>query len=124
MIRREIMFRGKCIDTKEWTHGYYYLSYRGISSIIDNITKEINIVQLETVGQFSDNLDMCGDRIFEFDVLRNIVMGDLWLVVCEEGCFKIKLIGDTEEALLCNVDGFSIVGNVFDNPEFMKQKRR
>ena len=72
---REIKFRGKSVDTKEWVYGGYY--EWGDKSYI--IQKDINTAQMievipETVGQYIGVKDNNGEgeEIYEGDVIEKI----------------------------------------------------
>lgn len=84
MQQREILFRGKRFDTKEWIYGYYVVNgmgtyneqhlictsmtvYKGCQ--IDALVIPFEVIP-GTVGQYTGHRDMHNNRIFEGDVIR------------------------------------------------------
>lgn len=135
---REILFRGKANDTKEWlmgdliSHTYENPNIRPIGTL------NSYIVFPGTVGQFTGMTDKNGKKIFEGDILRiarrsddtgryyipplnypvNVVVkwdmcAWMWETICDDKryiCFP--------EAW-CHYE-CEIIGNTHDNPELMK----
>ena len=74
---REILFRGKRIDTGEWIEGFYYRRpnpitkdglpmYHGIADLTSFGAEVIP----ESVSEFTGLCDKNGKRIFEGDIVR------------------------------------------------------
>ena len=142
---RNILFRGKHINTGEWIEGNYEYYHKPKKYIISNpYTGETKGVIPETVGQYTGLTDMNGKKIFEGDICQ-VVYTDRMCdtdgkhyenehemfeeVVFEKGtyCFKITF----EDIALYRPIGFEIyekqkikyfkvIGNIHDNPELLE----
>ena len=132
---REILFRGKRVDTGEWVEGYLYcLSEKHNPFIMaKNKCGESHEVIPHTVGQYTGLTDKSGNKIFEgdiVDVLYDIKYTGvaakrigLFKVVFYKGCFmkdKITKIND-EKGLFHFIpsDVCTVIGNIHDNPELL-----
>jgi len=133
-MKREILFRGKCVsDSKyagQWVEGGYVPPYE------DSETKEALIVVFygenststyhvipETVGQYTGLIDKNGKRIFEGDIVlmenvyrygacRGVVKWD------NDGYWYTDYKGDYDQRIH-GAWGF-VIGNIHDNPELLK----
>lgn len=130
---REILFRGKSLDSGEWIEGNYSIMLSGrvaIQPIGRIVTYE---VLPTTVGQFTGLLDKNGKKIFEGDIVRRFnsrgqeVMR--YAVKWNTDCCMFALA--CEDTYLGEYDSdftvfygeeFEIVGNVHDNPELLKEE--
>ena len=140
---RTIKFRGKKEETGEWVYGFFAFLYvsdmtdsgqisQGIQSIPSILNDDYgrskncwNTVVQKTVGQFTGFLDFYRKEIYEGDIIQryyNIGDGKIYksegVVVFEDGAFGVKQ-GDTI-LHLHSVKGWSIIGNIFDNPELLE----
>lgn len=140
---RTIKFRGKKEETGEWVYGFFAFLHMSDPNDSDQITRGIqsipsilnddygrskncwNTVVQKTVGQFTGFLDFYRKEIYEGDIIQRyykIGDGKIYksegVVVFEDGAFGVKQ-GDSM-LHLHSVKGWSIIGNIFDNPELLK----
>lgn len=134
---REILFRGKDINSGEWQFGYYskcfLLSLQGDSpkhSIICECGLVSPVVS-ETIGQFTGLLDENNTKIFEGDIVR---YSSSWNQTREykEKYSSVKVVlYDDENASFthCVPDGSTadgdiveVIGNIHDNPELLESE--
>ena len=135
---REILFRGKRLDNGDWVEGYLYEHEPPLVGIVSekdepeaskwfiartgfadwNMSRPVELVEVDpsTVGQYTGLKDKNGNRIFEGDMLS------IWndrhdVVVFEDGAFIME---DTEIPMRFAIK-FEVIGNIHDNPEFMKE---
>jgi uncharacterized phage protein (TIGR01671 family) len=134
---REILFRGKRLDSGEWVEGslvnnifFRAESNRPIPYIIDPYEYEeydcmedigelaVEVVP-ETVGQYIGQKDKNGKKIFEGDILKSTCGGHRYVVkINEYYVYTVDKRG--EQSVLGRInDYFEIVGNIHDNPELL-----
>ena len=127
---REILFRGKHHKTKEWIFGYYAEQSTAngakpmiIKSYYPTNNIESIAVAPKTVGQYTGLTDKNGTKIFEGDICK--VADLLYKVIFSYGQWYFDIIS-TE--YICYPYFYShcgehceIIGNIFDNPELVKE---
>ena len=134
---RTIKFRGKpTVIVKDWVYGFY--KKENIIWNEDLLVPMDNLVDPETVGQFTGLHDKNGTEIYENDILQLKIDGKEYnplLVVYSEVYAGFCMLS---ENTLNNViykphrpvnpnwwdefkDEIEIIGNIYDNPELFKQ---
>lgn len=122
---REILFRGKDIDTGEWVEGFL-IRTGDVASIVSMKPRKLDMlcslaqVDAATVGQYTGVDDWRGNKIFEGDVLGyQGATESTWTIEYTDGGFCARH-GNTLDALCAvEVEWFSLckIGNIYDNPE-------
>ena len=139
---REILFRGKLIDDYEWVTGSLILhgEYPLIFAVRDfPLGTGMYHVDPATIGQYTGLTDKNGKKIFEGDILKYhepFVMKAVGVVCYGEnqwsgnknvGFYMKWFIAElpnilrTDLGFWCNDREVEIVGNIYDNPEFLKE---
>lgn len=135
-MNREIKFRGKSKKDRKWLYGYLgeskfsILDYVYTDKVIfdnvlafntDNSTYVVTdlSVEEETIGQFTGLYDKNGTDIYEGDILRNESCKGI--VVYKNGAFVLDLGKSCGCVYLFCLDSLLVVGNIYDNPELLKQ---
>jgi hypothetical protein len=141
---REILFRAKRKDTKEWMEGFPVRIYYYGGKIWDLHPFETNFnvtrgVIPETICEFTGKLDKNKKKIFEGDIFH-IEDDSFAVVIFRDGCFRLEEYGlqgtYTESGwdecgggygvIDCSpIDWYTlfdmeVIGNIHDNPELLK----
>lgn len=125
-MKREILFKGKRVDTGEWVEG----SLIGNDVIVGKIvefeedyfcTEFWYKVDPETVGQFTGMTDKKGKKLFEGDIYSMGEKNILYVVIFDKSQFIGKQVGNRSLAgLEYWKSDIEIIGNIHDNPELLK----
>lgn len=133
---REILFRGKDIDTGKWVYGGYSLyphtrfpARPTIYEVDHGCWRPVEIVP-ETLGQYTGMKDRNGKKIFEGDIVDCWSEGvnakgtvqqrkdGMWIIYPSwQKLIMWSLCPDEH----CNTT-VNIIGNIHDNPELLKEK--
>lgn len=143
---REILFRGKLTNKKEWVEGAL-IAVPGFTAILEHEDTRIDypyldevggvidggvlVVILETVGAYTGRTDRNGVKIFEGDIVKTWIEGGahsgfswpLGVVEFRESAFgvahgKYKFTPLSAYAPRVLME---VVGNIHDNPELLKE---
>ena len=129
---REILFRGKRLDSNEWFYGCYQ-EYPNNEVCIQNEYRDFYFVIPETVGQFTGVLDVSGEKIFEGDIvylseyIKKTFDVDDGAIIYSHGAFFVNDDDSLRGTLFALTDYTfvlrgRVVGNVYDNPELLEVK--
>lgn len=145
-VKREILFRGKGIDNRDWVEGYLVEKIDADTGLPDvfivdryefsqseeyngRMCDSMHIVDPATVGQYTGLKDRNGVRIFEGDVLStengtfsNTGMGQImfrngiWLSYYGQDALNRDCFDELHA--VCN--SREVIGNIHDNPELVE----
>lgn len=115
---REILFRGKRIDSGEWVYGTMYKIAKDLNPFILTGGKWGCSYQVdeETVDQYTGLKDKNGNLIFDGDIL-SLPNGRQYVVIFEDGAFILENTGIPMRF----ANKFEVIGNVHDNPELLEK---
>ena len=136
---REILFKAKKWDSKEWVEGslitldadsgYYFISepYTGASTlpVRDLIYNHTYLIDAKTICQYTGLTDKNGNKIWENDIVEVPRQDGYFLIQWSEtqACWEM----DNEiESIVCDFDNYwsydaEVVGNLIDNPSLIGQ---
>ena len=132
---REIIFRGKRIDTGEWVYGNFVL-YEHMGEVKHIIVTDwaqvyvnSHFVIPETVGQDTGLKDKNGKEIYEGDIIEKTYYSyhqpecsELFEIKYEGLSFHFEHIKGSTFHLPFTED-IEIIGNIHDNPELVEGER-
>lgn len=146
-MTREIRFRGRRLDNRQWVYGHYFTTpltdeNSGVAQgygwcfLSDGTTRHCIsqdgvafVVEPSTVGQYTGLKDKNGKEIYEGDVVGAFCDTQRFEIkYCEErgGYFldSVVLCGGAEPAPECLgnlLDTVEVIGNIHDNPELLEE---
>ena len=131
---REILFKAKRKDNSEWVEGYlfddrfpnskhYFVGGIIVKPYIGDADDKWNIVGIdfceidpETLCQYTGLTDKNGKRIWENDIVKYMWFGNEEVDIVE---YRSTSIGLKENYNAVLTDITEVIGNVFDNPEYL-----
>ena len=124
---REILFRGKYLGRLH-KKGFVFGSLGVIGTDLVAIyqckefTEDVKfLVDLGTVGQYTNKKDINGTKIFEYDIVKEGCNGLIGVVVWDDDLATYKLDGFGEGYTIQDAEiEWEIIGNKFDNPELLR----
>lgn len=121
-MNRKIKFRGKSVIVNEWMYGLVSPNGRTYILVCENNGNTTWMCEIEpnTVGQFTGLHDANGKEIYEGDILREAGK-DVFVEVVYDApqfCYKDNHFG---YKFLNHPENFEVVGNIHDNPEYVKK---
>ena len=131
---REILFRGKIANNKEWVEGgiipldtdsgYVFIAEPFLSAstlpVYDIIKHHTHLVIPETVGQYTGLTDKNGKKIFEGDIVA--YRGDEYgVIVYDKKTARFCVEFDVWSTDFDHLYGkeIEVIGNIHDNPELI-----
>lgn len=133
-MNREILFKAKRKDNGEWVEGQYaYIANpltedgKPIKHLICNGTSIFNdLIDPETLCQYTGLTDKNGKKIWENDILRN-EKGDIGVAQWFEEHAAFMIWNKTKHYVCYLAENdfseIEIAGNIFDNPELLEVER-
>lgn len=125
-MKREILFRGKQINTGEWFFGNLFDKDNSGRTHITTTNRGCLNIDPETVGQFTGMTDKHGTKIFEGDIVRHInTTCHVVEVVNSEVYFDTEMLEFgfrySNELFHCQFNNeFEVIGNIHDNKDLLK----
>ena len=130
---RKIEFRGKTVDSGEWIYGdliqmddecyIQYTEYVSQGEWDSSYTDEVGeVVDTETVGQYTGLTDKNGTKIFEGDIIR---INEHYTRVVRYSEVKASFVTCDENQWIGYLKDYDehpirVIGNIYDNPELLK----
>lgn len=124
-MNREILFRGKSINTGKWLYGNIQIPKAPFDEYFMWDNEWQTQVDANTIGQYTGLKDKVGKKIFEGDVV--IIAEKLKAkVIYYDGAFRMQSefsptpIDTTDMGYMMREFSVRVIGNIHDNPELIK----
>ena len=128
---REILFRGKRTGDHKWVEGnleYHPITKLAFIRMPKHIYISVEMVDPVTVGQYTNQIDKNGVKIFEGDICRHKVVvngevleDDVGNVCLRHGSWTIMDKFGYIAVGQCSPDSLEVIGNIHDNPELLRE---
>jgi len=141
---RKTQFRGQRATDKTWVFGDLLvrgIDYDYVIRTCQENSAASQVVRIipETMGEYSGVEDLNLTPIFEGDIVESRISENKldwkrWKVIFEDGCFAFESVTKSVKSrkkyrfkvnMLCSDEvrfyGLVVVGNIFDNPELLKE---
>lgn len=133
-MNREIKFRGKRLDNREWVEGTPVWSANGRCYMVTGAeeTEKMDVLcQIEyaevdpaTVGQYTGITGIDGREICEGDIL-SVKVGRQYVIFSvsyQDGGFVLIYNGSAYDLMYEPRENITVVGNIYDNPELLENE--
>lgn len=127
---REILFRGKRTGDHKWVEGnleYHPITKLAFIRMPKHIYISIEMVDPVTVGQYTNQIDKNGVKIFEGDICRHRVVvngevmeDDVGNVCLRHGSWTIMDKFGYIAVGQCSPESLEVIGNIHDTPELLE----
>lgn len=133
---REIKFRGKAVWSLDklnesnivhvngWVYGnlvmYDDIPFIVALSLEDDVYDYWVKVHPESVGQYTGLKDENEREIYEGDIVKHAIWGDVYEIMFEDGGFYVLSSYDFQTI---NEYPLEVIGNVFENPELLEGEK-
>ena len=127
---REILFRGKRTGDHKWVEGnleYHPITKLAFIRMPRHIYISVEMVDPVTVGQYTNQIDKNGVKIFEGDICRHRVVvngevmeDDVGNVCLRHGSWTIMDKFGYIAVGQCSPESLEVIGNIHDTPELLE----